>query len=388
LAPPPAKLPPPPPSVIKEMSALPQALVPFPSQFANETVRMVVRTTVGGRALRLQFSNAQGADPVRIGSTHVALRDAGAAIVDGSDHRVTFGGKAQIVIPPGAMIVSDPVPMAVSARRELAVSIYLPSQTATATVHALGLNPAYIAAGDATAAKALGDPKTVASYFWLSGVEVLPIVPGGVIVAFGDSITDGFSTTRGAHRAWPELLADRLDGDAATRGWGVVNMGISGNRVRRDGAGSSALARFDRDVLSRPGVKWIILLEGINDINITAMPGAPDEERTTAADLIDAYSQFVDKAHLHGIKVMGATVMPTEGLWLHSPVSEEMRQALNRWIRTSGKLDAVADFDLATRDPGRPARLRPEFDPGDHIHPNDAGNAAMAASIDLRAFSR
>jgi lysophospholipase L1-like esterase len=168
----------------------------------------------------------------------------------------------------------------------------------------------------------------------------------------------------------------------------VVNMGISGNRVRRDGAGLSALARFDRDVLGRPGVRWIILLEGINDINISAIPGVPESEHATAAQIIEAYRQFIDRAHLHGIKVMGATIMPTEGLWLYSKETEAMRTTLNQWIRTSGKFDAVVDFDAATRDPGQPTRLKPEFDPGDHIHPNDAGNAAMANAIDLSVFAK
>ncbi len=168
--------------------------------------------------------------------------------------------------------------------------------------------------------------------------------------------------------------------------WGVINMGISGNRVRRDGTGASALARFDRDVLSRPGAKWIVMLEGINDISLTVIPGIAEEERTTAPEIIATYAQFVEKAHLHGLKVMGATVTPTEGLWLYSPQSEEMRQAINRWIRTGGAFDAVVDFDKALQDPGRPTRLRPDYDSGDHIHPNDAGTAAMANAIDLAVF--
>ncbi|RPI64864.1 MAG: SGNH/GDSL hydrolase family protein, partial [Lysobacterales bacterium] len=210
----------------------------------------------------------------------------------------------------------------------------------------------------------------------------------GTIVAFGDSITDGFSTTPNAHRAWPALLAASLQNDRATARWGVVNAGISGNRVRRDLVGTSALARFDRDVLGRAGVSWIVLFEGINDITFSALPGVPRSQATTAEELIEALAQLVDRAHARDIRVLGATLMPMGGLWLHNPETEAMRQTVNRWVRTSGKFDAVVDFDAVTRDPQRPERLRPEFDSGDHIHPNDAGNAAMASAIDASIFAR
>lgn len=380
------KLPPPPESVLKAMAKTPPPIIPYPDNLADQTVRMVVRTSLGGKAVRLQLSNAQGRPPLVIGATHVALRGAGSGIVPGSDRSVTFGGKTSVTIPPGAMLVSDPAPLAVDAGQELAVSLYVPGKTEGLTVHPVGLNPTYIVGGDATAALTLNAPNTVRSYFWLAGVEVLADNPKGVIVAFGDSITDGFATTPGAHRTWPEVLDRRLRADPRTQGWGVINVGISGNRVLRDGAGSSALARFDRDVLSRPGVRWVALLEGVNDINMTVIPGSPPAEHTTAEQIIDGYNQFIDKAHLHGVKVMGMTITPFEGLWLYTPQAEAMRQAVNRWIRTSGRFDAVTDFDAAVRDPAQPGRLRSAFDPGDHIHPNDAGTEAMGASIDLAPF--
>jgi lysophospholipase L1-like esterase len=333
------------------------------------------------------LSNALGKSPLRIGAVHVALRDRDSAIVATSDRAVTFGGRASLTVQPGALVVSDAVDLAVSALTELAVSIYV-ADAAEVTSHALGLNTTYVAPGAAVGAAALRGAATNLSYFWLTGVEVLGRATTGAIVAFGDSITDGFASTPNTYRAWPAVLAATLERDAPAARWAVVNAGISGNRVRREVVGSSALARFDRDVLARAGVKWLLLFEGINDITFSALPRAPQDQRTTAEDLIEALSQIVGRAHAHGIRVMGGTLMPMGGLWLHNAETEAMRQAVNAWIRTTEELDAVADFDAATRDPERPDRLLPRFDSGDHIHPNDAGNAAMAEAIDTSAFGR
>ena len=293
-----------------------------------------------------------------------------------------------MTLHPGALVVSDAVELAVPALTELAISVYLPTETSDVTTHELGLNTSYVVTGNAVSAAALPQATTNSSYFWLAGVEVLAAAGAGTIVAFGDSITDGFSTTPNAQRAWPALLAASLQSDRATARWGVVNAGISGNRVRRDVVGTSALARFDRDVLGRAGVQWILLFEGINDITFSALPGVPASQSTTAAELIEALSQLIERAHARGIRVLGATLMPMGGLWLHNAETESMRQAVNRWVRTSGKFDAIVDFDAVTRDPQRPERLRPDFDSGDHIHPNDAGNAAMANAIDASIFAR
>jgi lysophospholipase L1-like esterase len=206
------------------------------------------------------------------------------------------------------------------------------------------------------------------------------------IVAFGDSITDGFSTTPDADKSWPSILAGRLAAQRGSAPRAVINMGISGNRVLREGAGSSALARFDRDVLSRPGVRWVLLLEGINDIGFSAIPGLPESEKATADDIIAGYRLLISRCRLHGIPVIGGTLTPFEGVNTWSEAGERMRQQVNEWIRTSGEFDAVVDFDAATRDPAMPTRLRREFDSGDHIHPNDAGNQAMAEAIPLKLF--
>jgi lysophospholipase L1-like esterase len=366
----------------------PSPIPPFPQSFADQTVRMVVRASVGGRRVRLTLSNALGLGAVRVGAVHVALRERDSAIVAGSDRRVTFSGRQAVTLHPGALVVSDAVELSVPALAELAISVYLPTETGDVTTHELGLNTSFVVPGNAVSAAALPQAMTNSSYFWLAGVEVLAAAGAGTIVAFGDSITDGFSTTPNAHRAWPALLAARLQSDRTTARWGIVNAGISGNRVRREVVGASALARFDRDVLGRAGVRWMLLFEGINDITFSALPGVPASQSTTAEELIEALAQLVDRAHARDIRVLGATLMPMGGLWLHNAETEGMRQTVNRWIRTSGKFDAVVDFDAVTRDPQQPERLRPDFDSGDHIHPNDAGNAAMASAIDASIFAR
>jgi lysophospholipase L1-like esterase len=377
--PPPDQLPPDPP---------PSPIPPVPQQLQDQTVRMVVRTSIGGERLRLKFSNAIGLPPVLLGEVHIALHTSGSAVDPATDRTVTFGGEHSIRIHPGALVVSDPIELKIPALTELAISVYLPQLTDSRSLHELGLNTTYIASGNACAATSLTPTETNRSYFWLHGLEVETDPDAAAIIAFGDSITDGFATTADTHREWPALLAARLQQNSATSHLGVVNAGISGNRVLRTGAGASALARFDRDVLTRESVQWIILLEGINDINFTALPGVPQEQRTTAVEIIEGLSQLVDRAHAHGIKVMGATLTPMGGLWLFNELTEGMRQDVNAWIRNSGKFDAIIDFDAVTRDQAEPAQLREGHDSGDHIHPNDAGNAAMANAIKLETFLR
>ena len=359
----------------------------YPSSFADQTIRMVVRTTVGGSRFRLEFANIQGRENVTFGTVHAALAGTAGATVPGTDRMVTFGGKPGLTLFPGARAVSDPIDLPLAALAEVAVSIYLPEQTPANTVDPLALMPAYIVDGDRTAASELDRPLLAGSYFWLRGLSVEAAAPAaGTIVALGDSITEGYATTAGAHRSWPELLAERLQSDPELAGWGVVNAGISGNRVLRAGAGDAMLARFDADVLARPGVKWVILLAGINDINMSIIPGIPRDQAASAEEIIAGLDQVATRARLHGIKVAGGTIMATKGLPFYSQEGEGMRQAVNDWIRTSGRFDAVIDFDAATRDPADSLRLRPEIDPGDHVHPNDAGNALMADAIDLHLF--
>jgi lysophospholipase L1-like esterase len=228
------------------------------------------------------------------------------------------------------------------------------------------------------------EPTTTFAYAWLAGIDVAASRDAYTVVALGDSITDGFATTRDANMAWPTLLAKRLKENKSTQHVAVVNQGISGNQVLRDGAGISALARLDRDVLTRPGVKWVILLEGINDINIRTRPNGPNP--LTPEELIWGYRQIIERCHAHGIRVIGATLTPSEGVPTYSQHGEEVRVAVNGWIRAKGNFDAVVDFDAILRDAQRPARVKAEGDSGDHIHPNDVGNQMMADAFDLKVF--
>jgi len=366
--------------------ARPSPIGQIPETFKNQTVRMVVRTSIGGRRVRVQLSNALGSPALTIGAAHIAVRQKDAAIVPASDRVLKFAGRASFNVPPGALVVSDPVDLEVPKLSDLAISLYLPEDTGPPAVHPLGLHTTYIASGDATADATLNPSTKTTAYFWLSGVDVLAPSSASAIVAFGDSITDGFATTANKDQAWSTLLASRLASGKSTAMLGVLNLGISGNRVLHDVAGTNALARFDRDVLARPGVRWMILLEGINDITFSAIPGIPPGQAVTAEDLIWGYGQIIERAHLHSIKVAGATIMPVEGVPTYTENGEAVRQAVNQWIRTGGAFDAIIDFDALTRDPANPKRLRPEFDSGDHVHPNDAGNQAMGDVIDLSTF--
>lgn len=356
-----------------------------PPTFNNQTVRMIVRSSIGGRRARVQLSNAYGAAPLRVGAAHLALRDKESSIVTASDRALTFSGKGSFTIPPGAEIVSDPVDLEVPKLAHLAVSVFVEGEAAAPTNHLTGLHTTYISKdGDFTAAPAIAEATTRQSWYWLSGVDVLAPADSGLIVAFGDSITDGATSTPDTDRSWPSLLAGRLAANKSTAHLAIVNEGISGNRVLADGAGVSALARFDRDVLSQPGVKWLVVMEGINDIGLGARGGPLGS--VTAEELIAAHQQLIERAHLHGIKVIGATLTPYGGAAYYSDEGEAIRQALNRWIRTSKAYDAVVDFDAVTQDPDNPKQIRPAFNIRDHLHPNDTGYKAMADAVDLSIF--
>jgi lysophospholipase L1-like esterase len=353
----------------------------LPASMADQTVRMVTHVSLGGRRVRVELSNMVNALPLEIGAAHLAVARGGGEIVDGTDRVLKFGGSESFTIPPGVVAVSDPVDLDVAPLSDLAVSLYVPHDTGAPANHTVGLHTGYISKGNVAGSRSMPEPTTMFAYAWLAGIDVAASGTAYTIVALGDSITDGFATTRDADLAWPALLARRLKETKSTQHAAVVNQGISGNQVLRDGAGISALARLDRDVLTRPGVRWVILLEGINDINIRTRPNGPNP--LTPEELIGGYRQIIERCHAQGIRVIGATLTPSEGVPTFSERGEEVRVAVNRWIRAKGNFDALVDFDAMLRDAQNPARLKTEADSGDHIHPNDAGNRLMADAFDL-----
>ncbi|MBL8703042.1 MAG: SGNH/GDSL hydrolase family protein [Alphaproteobacteria bacterium] len=363
-----------------------------PLHIKDQTLRQVAHVSIGGPRVRIVLANSLGTLPLAVGAAGVALRDKGPAIQPASKRVLTFGGIAAPTIPPGAILISDPVDLAVPDGGDLVVDLYLPGDTANwkspLTVHPASWQVNYVSTpGNHVGASALpvaattayrrGDGLASASSFFLGRIEVEASAP--VLVAFGDSITDGTQSGTDANRRWPDLLGARLAG-AGTR-LAIVNGGIGGGRVLQDGVGPNALARFDRDVLAQPGVRYVTVLEGINDIGVGGANPSP-----SVAELIAGHRQMIDRAHARGLRIYGATLLPFEGAAYYTPEGEAKRQALNDWIRKSGAYDAVIDFDAAVRDPARPSRSRPEFDSGDHLHPSPAGYEAMANSIDLGLF--
>ena len=353
----------------------------------DSTLREVVHTSLAGSELRVQFSNEFGTEALRIGAATVSLSTGESGIDAASLHDLAFGGSTSIVIPPGAEAVSDPVPLATPAFTNLAISLYLPlQQISDVSVHSSAQQDNYIEPGNHVSAASLTAPVVVPSWYFVKGVDVRPVAPhAAAVVAFGDSITDGAYATVNANHRWPDYLAVRLHDNPATAGLSVLDEGIGGNCVLIHCVGPNALARFDRDVLSQAGVKYVIVLESINDIGTLHNPNRPNYN-VTAADLEQGLAQIVARAHEHGIKVIGATLTPYKGAGYFTEKGEQVREAVNDWILTSGVFDGTIDFDKATRDPANPLVFAAQYDSSDHLHPQDAGYAAMADSIDLSLF--
>jgi lysophospholipase L1-like esterase len=353
------------------------------------TLREIAHISVGGAQVRIRFSNAFGLDPLTISDAHVALSAGGGAIQPASDHALTFGGATSVNIPQGAEIFSDPVPLEVAPLSELAVSFYLPPQIMLAeTYHGFADQDNYVANGDVASAQELPQATTIPSWYFFDGIDVPEVQGSFAIVALGDSITDGAHSTRNANLRWPDVLAGRLIKRPPILGIvSVLNEGIGGNRVLNETTGPSALSRIDSDVLAQSGVRYVIVLEGINDIGRLAHLATPWDE-ITAQQLEWGLKQIADAAHEHGIKAIGATLTPYGGANYYSEKGEQVREAVNDWIRTSGTFDGVADFDKATRDPQNPTRFNPAYDSGDHLHPGDEGYKAMGAAIDLTLFGQ
>lgn len=349
------------------------------------TLRQIVRPSITGGELRIRLSNAFGEAPLVIESATLARAASPQhpALTAGSSVPLHFEGKARVVIPAGADWLSDPVRMPVAAFDDLAVSLHFAALPVQQTGHPGSRATSYWLSGDRTNDTAFAGAATTDHWYMLSGIEMRRC-EAGTVVALGDSITDGRGSTTNGNDRWTDVLARRLSGKRA-----VVNQGIGGNRVLHDNTGPNALARFDRDVIAQTGVKYVILMESINDIGHAADPNiARRYDIVTADDLIAGLTQLARRAHTHGIKAIGATLTPYIGAGYQSPEGETMRQAVNAWIRTSKELDGVVDFDKATDDPDHPGVFLPEYDSGDHLHPKDAGYKVMGDAVDLKLFAK
>lgn len=347
---------------------------------SDQTVRNIVHTSVGGSGLRISLSNAFGSVPVTFDSAWVGRAGEGAAVVSGSNRRLTFGGAPSVTIPVGAEVLSDAVPGDVPAQSTLAVSIHVVGDAGRVSGHKLAHQTNWISGVGDHAADESGAAFTTptTSYAWVESAVVEAPQQVDTVVALGDSITDGDKSTTSANRRWPNVLARRILAGPQPLQFGVMNAGISGNRVLADGPGVSAQARFDRDVLAQPDVRTVVVMEGVNDLRW--------EFATKPADLIQAYRQLIERAHARGVCVIGGTITPWEGGSLWSAPKDAIRGEVNEWIRTSGEFDAVVDFDAAVRDPAQPSRMLAAFDSGDHLHPGDAGYEAMGNAVDLKAL--
>ncbi|MGK5002483.1 SGNH/GDSL hydrolase family protein [Janthinobacterium sp. LB2P70] len=360
-----------------------------PTVLHGQTVRQVARLSVGGPRVRIVLSNAYGKVPLRIGAATVALATSGSAIEPGSLRTLTFSGQPAASVAPGAPLVSDPVELSVPDLARLTVSIHLPQASPVATFHWDGRETAWIAPQDQTRAARIDDApgvQTTTARLLLSAIQVEAAQGAQAVAILGDSISDGATASLGMDARWPDFLARRL----APHGVAVINAGISGARLLSDGMGDNALARFERDVLAQPGVRTVVVLLGINDISWPGTAFAPRQKRPTLEELTNGYTQLIAQARSRGVRVIAATLTPFEGALPGTPLSnyyqpekDALRQQLNAWLRASGSFDAVLDFDALARDPEHPLRLLPAYDSGDHLHPGDAGNRALAEAIDV-----
>jgi lysophospholipase L1-like esterase len=364
--------------------------------FDNQTLRQIVHTSIGGNRVRVRLSTF-GAGALHIGAARIALRAAGSAIVPGTDRALTFAGLSEVVIPPGAVVLSDPVALEVPPLADVAVSTFVPGSTGPTSWHFEALQTAYVSpTGDFTESVDMPFVSTTRflgpdglehdAWFWLAGVEVLVPKQTGAVAILGDSVTDGSRSTPDTNSRWPDHLAHRLIAVHGNHGVGVLNLGAAGNRLLNEIIGPNALARYDRDVLTQTGVTHVIVALGNNDILFVFSPA----DEVSVDQMIAGHRQLIRRARARGLKVYGTTLTPFGGFPLASSVKESKRQAVNQWIRTSGEYDAVIDFDAALRDPADPTRLRADaannYDSGDHLHPSDAGYQAMANAIDIALF--
>src|SRR5450755_1424589 len=365
-----------------------------PTTFSNQTLREIVRTTIGGSMVRLRLSNTFGTRAVRLDAVFVGIQKDGATLVSHSNHEVTFSGKRSIAIPEGAEVLSDPVSLSIAPAQDLSISLFTANETGPATVHGSAMQTNYVSdAGNFAAGEsATGFAKTTGSWYFLGSVEVVAATSvRGAVVALGDSITDGASARADKNERWTDVLSRRLL--ASHNEVAVLNAGIGGNRVLTTSPcwGQNALARLGRDVLAQAGIEAVILFEGTNDIgqpDTKVLETNPCLSRTqvTADEIIAGYKQIIARTRARGLRIFGATILPYQGFGAWTAQGEAKRVAVNEWIRTSGAFDGVIDFDAALRDPATPSRMAPQYDSGDHLHPGTAGHDAMGNAVDLALF--
>jgi lysophospholipase L1-like esterase len=361
-----------------------------PVPLSGQTIRQIAHISLGGIYIRARLSNEFGDQPLTIGAAHLALASgAGAGVQPGTDRPLTFGGKSSITIPPGARVLSDPVSLNVPNLANVAVSLYFPGPVGSVTENFFSMQTAYLAAGDATGAADLPGASTITRRLILTGLDISASADTRVVVALGDSLTGGFGSTVDANHRWPDHLSERFFDQHSGPPMSVVNAGIGGNRLLHDFFGPNALSRFDRDVLSQPGVGYLIVLLGINDFGLPGGRNLPAEE-VSADDVIAGFRQLVQRANSYGIKVFFGTIPPfggfTERKGFYSGAAEEKRQTVNNWIRINKEAQGYIDFEAALRDPKTANHLSSTYDSGDHMDPNDAGFQAMSDAVPMRLF--
>lgn len=356
----------------------PRNLPPVPG-LAGNTLRQIVRVSIGGEKLRVRFSNDFGTNPVTMTSVHLALSAGGSTIKTNNDIALTFQGESAVTIPAGESVLSDTFDFPLNPLSRLAVTLSFGSASGPLTGHPGSRSTSYLQSGDVVSAADFPGAAAIQHWYILDGIDVQTERSGGAIVALGDSITDGRGSGTDKNDRWPDDLAGRLQANPDTTGIAVLNEGIGGNCVLHGGLGPTALSRFNRDVLSQSDVRWLVILEGVNDIG-------GSRGTSVATNLITAYEKFIQQAHERRILVYGATILPFGGSFYDSPAHEMAREMVNDWIRTSGKFDAIIDFDTAMRNPQDPSRLQSVADSGDHLHPNETGYKMMADAIDLKLF--
>lgn len=351
----------------------------------NNTLRQIVCVSIGGERLRVRFSNEFSTSPVTLDSVYVAVAPAPAssAIDTSTGVLLTFGGNPGVTMAPDSTVTSDPFDFDLAPRALIAITIHFGATSPDVTGHPGSRTTSYLVAGNQVDAPEFNRPGLTEHWYVISGIDVAGDTPAGAVVCLGNSITDGRGSGTNKQNRWPDELMKRLLANPGTENVSVLNEALGGNCILRFCVGPSAVSRFERDVMKQHGVRWLIILEGVNDIGTSTSAAAAD---SAAGNLIAAYEEMINRSHTADIRVYGATILPFFGNGYHTDYREAARTRVNEWIRTSGRFDAVIDFDAAMRDPANPARLLPAVDGGDHLHPNEFGYQQMAGAIDLGLF--